>query len=86
MTTQEISCEFWRPMLRKQRISDAKAAMAQIINLRRTRKTKRRAAKAAEAETSRAQHGIAKPVRALARARREKTERESDSHRLDKKN
>ena len=61
------------------------AAMVEIINLRRARKTKRRAAKAAQAETSRAQHGIAKPVRALARARREKTERTIDSHRLDDK-
>jgi hypothetical protein len=56
---------------------------AQIVNLRRARKAKVRDAKAAEADANRAKHGIAKPVRELAKARKEKDERTADAHKLD---
>ena len=59
--------------------------MAEIINLRRRRKGKAHAAKAAEANANRAKHGIAKPARALAKARREKNMHDVDAHRLDEK-
>jgi len=58
--------------------------MAEIINLRRARKGKARAAKAEEAEANRVKHGIAKPIRELAKARREKEKRAADAHKLDK--
>lgn len=57
--------------------------MAEIINLRRARKNKARTAKAAEAEANRVKHGVAKSVRDLAEARREKDERAADAHKLD---
>ncbi|MEI9995522.1 MAG: DUF4169 family protein [Rhizomicrobium sp.] len=57
--------------------------MAQIVNLRRARKAKGRDARAAEADANRAKHGIAKPVRALAKARTEKDARTVDAHKLD---
>jgi len=57
--------------------------MAEIINLRRARKGKARAAKAEEAEASRVKHSIAKPIRELAKARREKEKRAADAHKLD---
>lgn len=58
--------------------------MAEIVNLRRARKAKARDAKAAEADANRTKHGIAKPVRDLAKARAEKDKRAADAHKLDK--
>lgn len=57
--------------------------MADIINLRRARKNKDRADKAAKADANRLAHGIAKPARDLAKARRDKDVRVVDGHRLD---
>ena len=57
--------------------------MTDIINLRRARKNKARAAKAAKADANRVSHGIAKSERGLAKARREKAERTADAHKLD---
>jgi hypothetical protein len=56
--------------------------MADIVNLKRVRKAKARREKEAEAEANRAKHGIAKPVRDLAKARDKKAKREIDAHRL----
>lgn len=58
--------------------------MADIVNLRRARKAKARDAKSAEAEANRVKHGIAKPVRDLAKARAEKERTVADAHKLDK--
>jgi hypothetical protein len=57
--------------------------VAEIVNLRRARKAKARDAKAAEADANRTKHGIAKPVRQLAKARAEKDKRAADAHKLD---
>ncbi len=57
--------------------------MAEIINLRRARKGKARDAKAAQADSNRIKHGVAKPVRDLAKARKERDERTVDAHRLE---
>jgi len=57
--------------------------MSDIINLRRARKNKDRAAKAAKADANRVAHGIAKPARDLAKARRDKDARVADAHKLD---
>jgi hypothetical protein len=57
--------------------------MAEIVNLRRTRKSKARAEKAADAEANRAKHGVAKPVKELARARAAKEKRDLAGHRLE---
>jgi hypothetical protein len=59
--------------------------MAEIVNLRRARKAKGRAEKAREAEANRVQHGVAKPVRDLAKARAEKDAHALDVHRIDDK-
>lgn len=56
--------------------------MAEIVNLRRVRKTKARKDKDAAAEANRAKHGVAKPVRDLAKARTEKAERDIEGHKL----
>jgi Domain of unknown function (DUF4169) len=57
--------------------------MADIINLRRARKHKSRAEKAAKADANRLAYGIAKPVHDLAKARRDKDARAVDAHKLD---
>jgi hypothetical protein len=57
--------------------------MAEIINLRRARKGKARDAKAAQADSNRIKHGVAKPVRDLAKARKEQDARTVDAHKLD---
>jgi len=57
--------------------------MAEIVNLRRARKAKGRAEKEREAEANRARHGIAKPVRDLAKARAEKDARDLNVRKLD---
>ncbi len=56
---------------------------AEIVNLRRARKAKARDAKAAEADTNRTKHGVAKPLRDLARARAEKDAKTVEAHKLD---
>jgi len=58
--------------------------MAELINLRRMRKAKARAEKSAEADANRAKHGVAKPLRDLAKARAEKAEETLEAHKLDK--
>lgn len=45
--------------------------MAEIINLRRARKVKARAGRAAQADANRIHHGLPKAERALAAARRD---------------
>ena len=59
--------------------------MAEIVNLRRVRKSKARAAKATEAESNRARHGVAKKVRDLAHAQNEKVLRDVEASKLDPK-
>ncbi|HEX2593005.1 MAG TPA: DUF4169 family protein [Rhizomicrobium sp.] len=59
--------------------------MAELINLRRAKKAKARADRAAEADANRTKHGIAKPVRDLAKARTEKDLRDVDARKLDEK-
>lgn len=58
--------------------------MAEIVNLRRARKGKARAEKAAEADANRTKHGIAKSVRDLAKVRTDKELRDVDARKLDK--
>jgi hypothetical protein len=58
--------------------------MAEIVNLRRVKKAKARAEKSAQADANRTKHGVAKPVRDLAKAQDEKATREVDAHKLDK--
>jgi hypothetical protein len=57
--------------------------MAELINLRRMRKAKARAEKSAEADANRAKHGVAKPLRDLAKARAEKAAHDLDAKKLD---
>jgi hypothetical protein len=56
--------------------------MANIVNLKRVRKAKARSEKKAAAEGNRAKHGMAKPVRDLAKARDEKNKHDIDAHKL----
>ena len=58
---------------------------AEIVNLRRARKAKGRAEKEREADANRARHGVAKPVRDLAKARAEKAASAIEAHKLDDK-
>ena len=58
--------------------------MADIVNLRRVRKNKARAEKDREAEANRARHGVAKPVRDLAKARDAKAAHDLDAKRLER--
>jgi hypothetical protein len=60
--------------------------MAEIVNLRRVKKAKARAEKSAKADANRAKHGVAKPVRVLAKARDAKAKENLDAHRLDSEN
>jgi hypothetical protein len=57
--------------------------MAEIVNLRRVKKARARAEKSAEADANRARHGVAKPLRELAKARDEKAARDLEKHKLD---
>jgi Domain of unknown function (DUF4169) len=59
--------------------------MAEIANLRRARKAKGRAEKDRTADANRVKHGVAKPVRDLAKARAEKDRHTADMHKLDDK-
>ena len=57
--------------------------MAEIVNLRRVRKDKARAEKAADADANRTKHGLAKPVKELAKARTAKEKCDLAGHRLE---
>ena len=57
--------------------------MAEIVNLRRARKAKARDTKAKEADSNRTKHGVAKPLRDLAKARADKDSKTIDAHKLD---
>jgi len=56
--------------------------MAEIVNLRRARKTRARDAKDVDAANNRAKHGVSKDMRALAEAREKKNRRDLDAHKL----
>jgi hypothetical protein len=56
--------------------------MAEIVNLKRAKKAKARAAAEADAAANRAHHGTPKAARDLAQARREKDAEKIDAHRL----
>ncbi len=58
--------------------------MAEIINLKRVRKGKAKAEKQKIAETNRVLHGTPKPVRNLAKARKDQAEQRISGHRLEK--
>jgi hypothetical protein len=85
MEARENQRDFRRAVLRKQRQSERGTAMAEIINLRRARKEKARAAKSTDAEANRVKHGIAKPLRKRAREQQEKSARTVDAHKLDER-
>ena len=57
--------------------------MAEIVNLRRVKKAKSRAAKADDAAANRVLHGTPKHLRALTKARSEKSARDLESRKLD---
>ncbi len=57
---------------------------AEIVNLRRVKKTKARAEKSAEADANRAKYGVAKNIRDLAKARGEKDMSDLDLRKLDR--
>ncbi len=57
--------------------------MAEIVNLRRVKKAKARAAESAQADANRTKHGVAKSVRDLAQARSEKDKQELSAHKLE---
>ena len=58
--------------------------MADLINLRRVKKAKARAEKSTQADANRAKHGVAKPVRDLAKARDAKAAHNLDAKRLER--
>ena len=57
--------------------------MNEIINLRRVRKAKARAASEADAAANRAAHGRTKAERTLSKAEREANARKLDGHKRD---
>ena len=57
--------------------------MSEIVNLRRARKAKARAAAATQADANRVKHGVPKRVRELAKARDEKQKRVTEAHCLE---
>jgi hypothetical protein len=57
--------------------------MAEIVNLRRARKTKGRAEKDRAAEANRVKHGVTKSERDLARTRADKAAHDLESRKLD---
>jgi hypothetical protein len=59
--------------------------MAEIVNLRRARKARGRAEKDRAADANRVKHGVAKPLRDLAKARAKKDRHATDMHKLDDK-
>jgi Domain of unknown function (DUF4169) len=56
--------------------------MADIVNLKRARKAKVRSEKESAAAANRTKHGVAKPIRDLAKAREEKAKHDIDAHKL----
>jgi hypothetical protein len=58
--------------------------MADLINLRRARKAKDRAAKDRAAEANRVAHGTPKPLRKLEAARKAQAAERLSGHRLEK--
>ena len=56
--------------------------MAEIVNLRRVRKSKARHAKDVVAQASRAEHGVSKSAHNLAKAKAAKEKRRVDAHKL----
>jgi hypothetical protein len=58
--------------------------MAELINLRRTRKAKARADKDKTAEANRVAHGTPKALKKLAEARKDKADQCLSGHRLEK--
>ncbi len=60
--------------------------MADIVNLRRARKTKARAGAAKEADENRIRHGSGKAAAKLEKARAEKNAHNIDVKKLDDKN
>jgi hypothetical protein len=58
--------------------------MAEIVNLKRARKTRAKADKDKTAQANRVLHGTPKAVRNLAEARKDKTEKGLAGHRLEK--
>jgi hypothetical protein len=58
--------------------------MAEVVNLRRARKAKGRAEKDRTADANRVKHGVAKPVRDLAKARADKATHDLEANRLDR--
>jgi hypothetical protein len=57
---------------------------AEIVNLRRARKTKAKAEKEKAAEANRVLHGTPKALRDLGKARKDKTDRALSGQRLEK--
>jgi hypothetical protein len=57
--------------------------MGEIVNLRRAKKAKARAEKAAQADANRTKHGVVKNVHKLAQARGEMEKRDLDARRLE---
>jgi hypothetical protein len=57
--------------------------MAEILNLRRARKRKARAAAESAAEANRVKHGVTKTERDRATAEQERLRRDTDSKKLD---
>jgi hypothetical protein len=60
--------------------------MAEIVNLRRARKTKARAEKDKTAQANRVAHGTPKAVRNLAEARKDKADQVLSDHKLESRN
>ena len=56
---------------------------AEIVNLRRARKAKDKAAKAKTADANRVTHGTPKSLRDLAKARADKDRRDLEGHKKD---
>jgi len=67
------------------RVGKGRNAIADIVNLKRARKTKERAARKQRADERRAKSLTPKPLRDLTKAREEKTLRTVDAHKLDDK-
>jgi hypothetical protein len=63
-----------------------RAKMAEIVNLRRARKTKARAEKDKTAQANRVAHGTPKAVRNLAEARKDKADQVLSDHKLESRN
>jgi len=58
--------------------------MAEIVNLNRARKAKKRTEKEKTAEANRVLHGTPKALRAIEKARKDKSDQSLSGHRLEK--